>query len=148
MNTISKVFFIFFSILIGCKGLYAQNSKGDSEVRGTISQDFFNPPPDSMKVYMQAEVQPKFSKNLKKYLADSIHYPQEARKKNIQGTVFVSFIVEKNGSISNVTILRSPDTCLNGESKRLIYAMPKWLPGMQKGKPVRVWNSIPIYFKL
>jgi protein TonB len=146
MNTISKVLVISFFILIGCKGSYAQNDKNDSEVRGTVSRDFFIPPPDSMKVYMQVQIQPKFPEDSKKYLADSIRYPEEARKKNIHGVVMVSFIVEKNGSISNVTVLRSPDTCLNREAKRLIYAMPKWSPGMQNGQPVRVWNSLPIHF--
>ncbi len=148
MNTTSKVLFLFFFILIGCDGIYAQNDNNDGGVRGDISRDFYSSPPDSMKVYMKAEIQPKFSGDINKYFSDNIQYPEQARKKNIQGTVFLSCIIEKNGSISSVRVLRSPDTCLNNEAKRLVAKMPKWSPGMQNGKPVRVSDIVRVPFKL
>ena len=92
--------------------------------------------------------QPKFFEDVKKYLADSIRYPEEAKEKNIQGTVYVYCVIEKDGSISHVKILRSDNTILNKEAIRVIATMPKWTPAKEKGVPQRIEYSIAVNFKL
>jgi len=82
------------------------------------------------------------------YLIENIKYPQEARNSKKQGTVFITFFIEIDGSISNVKILRSPDKLLSDEAIRIIKGMPKWKPGTRKGKPVRVQFNMPIKFTL
>jgi protein TonB len=151
MKAKKKNLLAFCFILAGFTSLYAQNNKEDSIVRMPRIIDNDAPPPiaDSIKVYtMQIQTPPKFPGSIKQFLADNTKYPVEAKEKNIQGMVIVSFIIEKDGSISNITIIRSPDMSLSNEAKRLIHAMPKWSPGMQNGKPVRVSDSVPIKFKL
>jgi TonB family protein len=83
-----------------------------------------------------------------KYMVTSIKYPEEARKKGVQGTVYVTYIVEMDGSISNVKILRGIGGGCDEEAARVISEMPKWDPGMQRGKAVRVQFNMPINFKL
>jgi len=83
-----------------------------------------------------------------KYMINTIKYPAEAKEKGLQGTVYVGFIVEKDGSISNVKVQRGIGNPCDLESLRVIQAMPKWTPGTQNGKPVRVQFTVPISFKL
>ena len=100
---------------------------------------------------VMVEVQPQFpggQQGLMSYLSSAVKYPSKARKSGIQGRVIVKFIVEKDGSISNASIQRSADPLLDEEALRVINAMPRWTPGMQKGKPVRVNFSMPITFRL
>lgn len=75
-------------------------------------------------------------------------YPQLASENGIQGRVFITFVVETNGNVSNVTISRSVDALLDEAAKEAVSASPKWDPGMQRGRPVRVRYSIPIDFRL
>ena len=83
-----------------------------------------------------------------KWLNENVKYPAIAQENNIQGRVMVSFVVEKDGSVSNVNILRGVDPSLDKEAIRLVSAMPKWKPGRQTGKPVRARFNIPVTFKL
>ena len=83
-----------------------------------------------------------------KYFIENIKYPQEARNKGITGTVFVTYVVEKDGSITNVKILRGIGSGCDEESVRVVSSMPKWDPGILKGKPVRTQFNIPIKFSL
>lgn len=85
---------------------------------------------------------------LLQYLAKNIKYPVNAQTKGIQGRVSVQFIVNKDGSISDVGILRSVDPDLDAEALRVIKTMPKWIPGKQRGKEVRVRYTVPIMFGL
>lgn len=82
------------------------------------------------------------------YLVTNIKYPQEARTKGIQGRVFVTYIVEKDGTVTNVKILRGVDPLLDQEALRVVSAMPKWSPGKQKGEAVRVQFNLPVKFAL
>jgi len=134
---------VFCLFLVGCTttNLYAQDRNIDSPGTDTPSLD-------SMKVYTYVQVKPRFSGDINKFIAANIQYPDSAKKNNIQGTVFVSCIIEKNGSISNITIMRSPDKSLSNEAKRVISTMPNWTPGQQNGKLVRVQYLIPVHFKL
>lgn len=82
------------------------------------------------------------------FLSKNIKYPVQAEAKGIQGRVIATFVVEQDGSISNVAIAKSVDPLLDKESTRLIKNMPKWIPGKQGGKPVRVKYTLPITYRL
>ena len=83
-----------------------------------------------------------------KYLNENIKYPQMARESGIQGRVFVTFVVEKDGSVTDVRVLRGIGGGCDEEAIRVIKNMPKWDAGKQRGKPVRVQFNMPILFKL
>jgi protein TonB len=83
-----------------------------------------------------------------KFLQENIKYPQMARESGIQGTVYVTFVVEPDGSVSDVRVLRGIGGGCDEEAVRVIKAMPKWIPGKQRGKPVRVQFNMPIKFTL
>ena len=94
------------------------------------------------------EQAPTFNGDLKAFLAQNVKYPKKAMENGVQGRVMVQFIVETNGSISNVKVVRSVDPELDAEALRVVKKMPKWTPGMQKGKAVRVRFTLPISFRL
>jgi protein TonB len=83
-----------------------------------------------------------------KYLVESIKYPKTAREKGINGTVYVTYVVEKDGAVSNVKILRGIGGGCDEEAIRVVREMPNWIPGKNKGKPVRVQFNLPIKFAL
>lgn len=85
---------------------------------------------------------------LYKYLRENIKYPQIAKENNITGRVFVTFVVEKDGSIANPRILRDIGGGCGAEAIRVVKSMPKWNPGKQRGKPVRVQFNLPVMFNL
>ena len=85
---------------------------------------------------------------LRRFIAENVIYPYEARKKGIQGVVFIRFEVKKNGFIGKVEIQKGVHKILDDESVRVVKSLPKFKPGMQDGKTVNVWFSIPITFKL
>ena len=85
---------------------------------------------------------------MKRYLAENIQYPQMARESGIQGRVFVTFVVEKDGNVTDVRVLRGIGGGCDEEAIRVIKNMPRWDPGKQRGKPVRVQFNMPIMFKL
>ena len=102
-------------------------------------------------VFDVVEVMPQFPGGqiaMLKYLMENIKYPEQAMKEGIQGRVTVRFIVEKDGSISNVKPVLSVHPLLDKEAVRVVKSMPKWSPGKQKGKPVRVQFNVPVMFKL
>ena len=101
--------------------------------------------------FIIVETMPVFpggTEKLLKYVAENVRYPQLAREMGIQGRVFVSFIVEKDGSISNVALLRGIGSGCDEEAIRVVKSMPKWNPGIQCGRAVRVSCNLPINFKL
>lgn len=107
--------------------------------------------PDTTKVYDVVEQMPSFpggDKKLMEYLAANIRYPKELAETCIQGRVIVSFLVEKDGSISDVKVLKSLDPLLDKEAVRVVSGMPKWIPGRQNGVAVRVRYIIPVNFRL
>ena len=83
-----------------------------------------------------------------KFLGENVHYPAEAEKAGIQGRVIATFVVEKDGSISQPTVVKSVDPLLDAEALRVISAMPKWKPGKQNGEVVRVKYTVPLSFHL
>ena len=85
---------------------------------------------------------------LMKFLSESVKYPKEAFKDGVQGRVVVQFVVEKDGSISEVEVVKKVNEHLDAEAVRVVNAMPKWKPGKQKGENVRVKYTLPISFRL
>jgi TonB family protein len=101
------------------------------------------------EVFIVAEEMPKFADgDVQSFLAKNIKYPVEAQKNGIHGRVICQFIVERDGSISSVKVLRSVNPLLDAEACRVIYSMPKWIPGKQRGEIVRVKYTLPISFAL
>ena len=110
-------------------------------------------PADTTKnvVYDVTETMPQFPGGqgvMMKYLAANIKYPASAVKAKKQGRVIVSFVIQKDGSVTNARIVRSVDPELDAEALRIVKAMPNWTPGTQDGKPVNVNYTIPVVFSL
>lgn len=103
------------------------------------------------EVFVVVEEQAEFPGGLDSmyaYIVKNLKYPELAKEKGIEGRVFVSFIIEKDGSISNVKILRGIGGGCEEAAVEMIKNMPKWKPGTQRGKPVRVQFNLPIKFEL
>lgn len=116
-------------------------------------QQVINAPTDGDEdVFEVVENMPEFPDGgmpgLMKYLSTNIRYPEAAHKAGTQGRVTVQFVVGKDGSIGNVSILRGVDPALDAEAIRVISGMPKWKPGTQKGEPVNVKYTVPVMFRL
>lgn len=132
-----------------------QNEVAAVEVEGPTEVVFEEPVQavveDENKIFMVVEQQPEFEggyEAMQKYLAKNIKYPASARRMGIDGTVYVSFVVGKDGSISDVKVLRGISADCDKEAVRVVQAMPPWKPGKQNGKPVFVRFNLPIKFKL
>ncbi len=107
--------------------------------------------PQSKKVYNSVEQMPEFPggmAEMMKFLQQNIQYPANAAKNNVEGRVILQFVVEKDGQIGEVKVVRSVDPELDAEALRVVKSMPNFIPGRQDGKPVAVWYTIPISFKL
>ena len=108
-------------------------------------------PEDDAELVQVVEVFPEFpggSDSLYTYIARNIKYPEAAKKEKIEGRVFVTFVVEKDGRITGERILRDIGGGCGEEVLRVIRTMPKWKPGTQDGKPVRVQFNLPVAFEL
>ena len=133
-------------------------SQGASEKQDakeeTVAPDSVAAPTDGVakeEVFMVAEKMPEFPggmKELLKFLQDNLKYPENAMKNNVQGRVIVQFVVEKDGTLTEFKVARSVDPDLDAEALRVLQTMPKWKPGMQRGKIVRVKFTVPVSFKL
>lgn len=103
------------------------------------------------KIHFFVDDMPEFpggEKALIKYLGKNVRYPIIAQENGIKGKVFVSFIIDQNGLISNVELIRGVDVSIDNEALRVVRSMPKWKPGRQNGMPVKVRYSVPILFEL
>lgn len=107
---------------------------------------------DDSKIYAEAvEEAPEFPGGVNAmfdFIQNNVKYPESAKKKGIEGRVFVQFVVEKDGSLSSFQVLRGVNDELNDEAIRVLKMMPKWKPGMKEGKPVRVQYVLPFKFQL
>jgi TonB family protein len=100
-------------------------------------------------VYDVVEKMPVFpGGNVQAYIAQHLKYPDGAGEICVQGRVIVSFVIEKDGSISNAKVERSLDPLFDKEAMRMVSGMPRWQPGRQNGKPVRVRYTLPVTFRL
>ena len=139
---------------ISCSQDASQTEDAKEEVVAPVSPEAKEAPADSTakeEVFMVAEQMPEFPggmKELLKFLQENVKYPENAMKNNVQGRVIVQFVVEKDGTPTEFKVLRSVDPDLDAEALRVMKAMPKWKPGMQKGQVVRVKFTVPVSFKL
>ncbi len=137
---------IIFSSVVTEK-VVAQTDKNEIET-ATISND---QEPQEEEVYTVVEKMPAFpggDEARVKFMQENIKYPEEARRNGISGTVYVSFVVEKDGEITHVELLRGVNELLDNEAIRFVKMMPAYEPGIQRGKPVRVQFNLPIQFNL
>jgi TonB family protein len=101
--------------------------------------------------YFTVEEMPEFEGGdlaLKKFIVENVKYPEQAKADGIQGRVFIQFVVNQIGEIEQVKVVRGVDPALDAEAIRVISSLPKWKPGKQSGKPVRVSFTVPINFEL
>ncbi len=108
-------------------------------------------PEKKEEIFKAVEQMPQFPGGdaaLAKYLSSHIQYPSMAQENNIQGRVIVQFVVQKDGSIGQVKVVRSVDRDLDKEAIRVCKGLPKFVPGKNNGQPVAVWYTLPISFKL
>lgn len=99
-------------------------------------------------VYTFVEQMPEFPGDLSRYALENITYPDSARKHNIEGRVYARFVIDANGFVKHVTILRSPGYGCSEEIIRVLEAMPRWRPGRLNGEPVAVYFSWSFNFDL
>jgi len=114
-------------------------------------QEEVEPEQKEEEVFVVVEEMPEFPGGviaLRQYLANAVKYPVIAQENGIQGKVYVNFVVNKDGSVSNAKIARGVDPSLDAEALRVVSTLPKWRPGKQRGAPVRVSYTVPISFKL
>ncbi|MCP9767375.1 energy transducer TonB [Lacihabitans sp. LS3-19] len=107
--------------------------------------------PEDNKIFISVEQKPEFpngTKAMYEFLSKNIHYPKSAVNAGVTGKVFVKFVVEKDGSIADVQITKGIGFGCDEEAIRVIQSMPKWRPGRQNGKEVRVYFNMPITYKL
>lgn len=139
---------------ISCSQDASQTEDAKEEVVAPISPEAKEAPADSTakeEVFMVAEQMPEFPGGMKemlKFLQENVKYPENAMKNNVQGRVIVQFVIEKDGTPTEFKVLRSVDPDLDAEALRVMKAMPKWKPGMQKGQVVRVKFTVPVSFKI
>lgn len=139
---------------ISCSQDASQTEDAKEEVVAPVSPEAKEAPADSTakeEVFMVAEQMPEYPGGMKemlKFLQENVKYPENAMKNNVQGRVIVQFVVEKDGTPTEFKVLRSVDPDLDVEALRVMKAMPKWKPGMQKGQVVRVKFTVPVSFKL
>lgn len=136
---------------IASKSSTTTPSSGLSSETSLTSSQTAESSTENEKIYDVAEVMPEFpggQSALFKFLSANVSYPELAMKNGIQGRVIVSFVVERDGSITNAQVMKSVDPSLDREALRLVRSMPAWSPGKQKGVAVRVKYTIPVTFKL
>ncbi len=109
------------------------------------------PKEEENKVFDVVEQMPSFPGGqtaLMEYLSKNVKYPVVAQENGVQGRVVVSFVVERDGSVTDVQVVKSVDPSLDREAVRVVNSMPKWIPGKQNGQAVRVKFNVPVSFKL
>lgn len=134
-NYLLKMAFVGALILLYSNSSIAQNVTGDS----------------SKTKFSYIQVLPRFpggDQGLSDFLAKSVVYPKKALRKGVEGSVNVTFVVERDGSLSDIKALGNPDPILVKEAVRVMKSSPRWESGRQDNRPVRVQYTVPIVFKL
>ena len=143
-------------VAVGTENKEGVKDRTVEAVRNDIAVAAPPPPPApkpevANKVFDVVEEMPSFPGGqgaLMAFLSSNIKYPVVAQENGVQGRVIVGFVVEKDGSISDVKVMRSVDPSLDREALRVVKAMPKWKPGKQNGSAVRVKYTVPVVFRL
>lgn len=128
------IFLIIFLLGITCPG-FTQS----------LNVESYREPDDSLNKWPSY---PGGNEEKRKFLSRHLEYPEDALEELIEGTVVIGFTVEKDGSITNVNVLRSVDPLLDAEALRVSKLMPKWHPGLSQGKTVRTRHKMDIIFKI
>lgn len=137
-------------LLIGGFSVNAQEQKQQADfgapIVKTMEQEKANV--DKEEIYRAVQTIPKPTFNTSRFLAKNLKYPKEARQNEISGRVNVQFVVEKDGSLSDIIVLRGSELGygIPEEAIRVISTMPKWKPATQSGKPVRSYFTMPVDF--
>ena len=138
------------------RGVVNQEGSDDADKFQAVAEQVVvkEPEPEPVKeeeIFVAVEQQPEFpggTAALMKWLASNVRYPQMALENGISGRVIVKFVVEKDGSVSGVTLVRGVDKDLDREAIRVVKSMPKWQPGKNNGQAVRCYFNLPVNFKL
>lgn len=145
------------SVAVGNENVEGSKDRGLEAVRNDIAVGTPPPPeppkpaPATNKVFEVVEQMPSFPGGdaaLMQYLSSHVKYPVVAQENGVQGRVIVSFVVERDGSITDVRTARSVDPSLDKEAMRVVKSMPRWNPGKQNGQAVRVKFNVPVMFRL
>ena len=126
-----KLFLIMFFMAFVSVNAYSQSDDSDNSVYAMVDE--------------RAQF-PGGQNEMLKYLQENLQYPEAAKANNVHGRVFVKFIVERDGSLSDIQIFRGLGSGCDEEAIRLIQSMPKWKPGKNKGKEVRTSMTVPVNF--
>jgi TonB family protein len=140
MNTVNQKQLLVLPIAILALTLLSLNASGQKTETGMTDG-----------AYQKVDIMPEFPGGdavLLKYIGDSTRYPKDAKEKGIQGKVIVRFMVQKDGTVSDVSVLQGVSPSLDSESIRVVKTLPKFTPGELNGKKVPVWFMIPITFSL
>ncbi len=132
----ANVFLVFFSLLI-IGPLQAQKDSEESD------------PEKKERAFIVVEDKPEFpggESAMKKFIREHVQYPEQAKDNGVKGSVYVKFIVEKDGSLSNIQVIKGLGSGCDKEAKRVVKEMPEWEPGQQRGRAVRVFVRIPVHF--
>lgn len=138
------------------RGVVNQEGSDDADKFQAVAEQVVvkEPEPEPVKeeeIFVAVEQQPEFpggTAALMKWLGNNVRYPQMALENGISGRVIVKFVVEKDGSVSGVTLVRGVDKDLDREAIRVVKSMPKWQPGKNNGQAVRCYFNLPVNFKL
>ena len=145
-----KCLLFVVSALILLVIVIAPASANAQDKRGKTTQTRKDTATDD-KVYEVCEQMPIFEGGdaaLLKYLRENLKYPDKTKDRGVQGRLVIGFIVEKDGSLTDVKVLRAVDIAIDAEVLRVVKGMPKWIPGRQNGKRVRVRYLLPIHICL
>ncbi|MBP5540204.1 MAG: M56 family metallopeptidase [Bacteroidales bacterium] len=139
-------------LMVGCKPA-TEKAVDQEEIPFEYSGEDKSAPmdADTDQVFQVVEVDPEFPGGMEaliKYLSENIKYPEQAKKDKIQGKVYISFVVEKDGSVADAKVLRGIGGGCDEEALRVVKGMPKWNPATVNGKPVNVQYALPVIFKL
>ena len=132
----------------------SNNNAANGRNEGTKTEGIIIVPPplpDPNKVWPNVQEMPTFpggEKELFKFLEKEMNYPDFALRNGIQGTVYLTFVINRDGSVGDIKLLRGVDDFLNNEAIRVVKKMPKWKPGIQNGNAVRVQLNLPVKFKI
>ena len=143
-------------VAVGAEDKEGVKDRTVEAVRSEIAVAAPPPPPApkpevATKVFDVVEEMPSFPGGqgaLMSYLNSNVKYPVVAQENGVQGRVIISFVVERDGSISDVKVARSVDPSLDREAQRVVKSMPRWTPGKQNGQTVRVKYTVPVVFRL
>lgn len=141
-----KMKVVTLSLLMITGMLYIQCSKDTTPKAETVSLPEQNVDKDG--VYNMVDKMPEFDGKLMEYLGKNIQYPENAKKNKVEGRVVIKFVIDEGGNVTKAAVVRSPDKELSDAALKVVNNMPKWIPGENNGKKVKVHFTLPIMYKM